>query len=164
MRPARVCATPAVRRLAVLATVAVGALPVLLLPHATAEASFDAVAGANVMDVVASDPQDIPLIGAVQGGGTWGQAALDSNGHAAGFAAFPNPGASAAGAGALAGAPGDPLYISAENGQQPQDISQPGLHLHAEAKDTSATGSAVAGHEGAASSHSAATVTQSADG
>jgi hypothetical protein len=157
-------AQPAARRLAVLVAVAGGTVPVLLSSPAKAEASFAAVAGANAVDVVASDAQDIPLIGAVKGGGTWGQATLDSNGHSSGFAAFPNPGASEAGAGALAGAPGDPLFLSAENGQPPADLSQPGLHLHAEAADTSARGYAIAGQEGAGSSRSEATVRQVANG
>jgi hypothetical protein len=157
-------AQPATRRLAVLVAVAGGTVPALLLSPARAQASFAAVAGANAIDVVASDAQDIPLIGAVQGGGTWGQATLDSNGHSSGFSAFPNPGASVAGAGALAGGPGDPLFLSAENGQPPADLSLPGLHLHAEAADTSARGYAVAGQEGVGSSRSDATVRQAANG
>src|SRR3954453_11731471 len=100
MSSCRWWARPATRRLAVLVAVAAGTVPAILLSPAHAEASFAAVAGANAIDVVASDSQDIPLIGAVKGGGTWGQATLDSNGHSSGFAAFPNPGPSEAGAGA----------------------------------------------------------------
>jgi hypothetical protein len=142
------------------------AVPLVLLPmpSASAEPSFEAVAGANAVDTTASDAQDIPLVGYVEAGGAMGQARLDSNGHSVGFAAFPNPGAAAAGAGALAGAPAFPLYISAENGQAPQDVSHPGLHLHAEGKDASATGFAVVGQDGAASSSSNASVMDRADG
>jgi hypothetical protein len=131
---------------------------------AFADASFNAIAGANAMDGSASDSQDFPLVGSVEGGGTYGQAQVDSNGHSQGFAAFPNPGGGAAGAPTLAGAPPYPMYINAENGQPAQEVSQPGLHLHAEAGDTSAKGFAVAGTEGAASSRSEGDVRVATDG
>lgn len=160
------------RALAAIALVATG-LAVLSLAgrqsDSFAAGSFDGEASGSPVDSTISNPQSLPLGLTVELGGPVGQAHLTSFGQSTALAAFPNPGPDVADLPGLAQAsgapaPSDPLYVTAANGQPPQQASEPGVTVSARADATSSSGDASTVGAGSQSTQGKASVVQKADG
>jgi hypothetical protein len=131
--------------------------------------SFDGEASGSPVDSTISNPQSLPLGLTVELGGPVGQAHLTSFGQSTALAAFPNPGPDVAGLPGLAQAsgapvPSDPLYVTAANGQPPQQASEPGVTVSARADAVSSSGDASTVGAGGQSTQGQASVVQEADG
>jgi hypothetical protein len=160
------------RALASVAFVATGLVALSIAGHQSssfAGGSFDGEASGSPVDSTISNPQSLPLALTVELGGPVGQAHLTSFGQSSALAAFPNPGPDVAGLPGLAQAsgapvPSDPLYVTAANGQPPQQASEPGVAVSARADAASSSGDAFTVGAGSQSTDGQASVVQKADG
>ena len=146
--------------LAAAALAGVGGLVVLPAGSAGAEASYDATARTETFTLNVAN-QSIPTGIDIEGGGPAASARQDSVGIGDASAQLPYagdtvPGLPGIGAGLFGfTAPAYPFIASSTKGSPPQNVSYPGVALHAESGDFTTEASSVAGQPGSGANASA---------
>ena len=146
--------------LAAAALVGVGGLVVLPAGSAGAEASYDATARTETFTLNVAN-QSIPTGIDIEGGGPAASVRQDSVGIGDASAQLPYagdtvPGLPGIGAGLFGfEAPAYPFIASSTKGSAPQNVSYPGITLHAESGDFTTQASSIAGQPGSGASANA---------